>query len=203
MRALREETKPQSWGNGPGKKSEDDFGGGSGHGDPFEDGEVTTESDEVDLTQLQNRRKKDEKGNKVADGHASMAENRTARLNGKLKNEQAEARKLRTQLAASNLLNVKLAYTNKLLQLESLTKRQKAAIVERLEEATTLRDVKLVYEGLTKALKKRSLQESVTVRAHGSSSSVTATTGAPGVVTEGYETRRWAQLAGLDSKKND
>jgi hypothetical protein len=104
LRSLREETKPDSWGNGPGDSEIlADFGDGKEEGDP-RDQEITDlspgiasrplgESDDQDLEeqddqdldesddddleeacgedldQLQNRRKQDEYGTDVSDGH--------------------------------------------------------------------------------------------------------------------------------------
>jgi hypothetical protein len=198
MRALREakaETKAQSWGHGVDKNAADDFGGGHMEKEPFEDGEVTTEADESnEVNQLQNRRKKDEKGNKVADQHDSMAEARFAK--NSRSRELAETQKLRAELAETNLINAKLVATTKLLQLESLNKRQKAAIVDRIDEAKSPREVDLIYKSLTRALEKKPLAESVQ-RVRGSSSAVSQTSGAQGTLSEGFDTARMAKLAGL------
>lgn len=102
---------------------------------------------------------------------------------------------LRGKLNESNLFNAKLLATNKLLQNESLSAKQKSSAVERLDEAKTVREVKLVYESIVKALYgRRSLEESKTVI--GSSSRATA----PGAkLTESVSTEsdRWARLAGI------
>ncbi len=195
MRRLKEETKPQSWGNGYGKASEDDFGGGKADHEPFEDGHVTTEADESSEDEDQVHEVDTRKGaKKVAEQKASQ--------NGKLRLEQSEIqnKQLRAQLAATNLFNTKLVYTNKLLQLETLTKRQKAAIVERLEETKTTRECKLIYESLMKALSSKKLQESAGAKTRGSASEVLTSSGAPKVISESIETQRWAELAGLTGK---
>lgn len=108
-----------------------------------------------------------------------------------------ETKNLRTKLAETNLFNAKLLYTNKLLQNESLTKRQKAEVIERLDEARSEREVKLVYESLTKTLQstKSSLTESKSAPVIGSSSR--ATRPASSNLNEGIETDRWARLAGI------
>jgi hypothetical protein len=91
---------------------------------------------------------------------------------------------------------MKLLYTNKLLQNEALTKRQKADIIEKLDEATTDREVKLVYESLVKTLsgKGKTLSEGAN-RVLGSSSAPTRA--ASTVLNEGFEADRWAKLAGI------
>ena len=119
-------------------------------------------------------------------------------LNGSQKREAGDSDNLRKKLAETNLFNMKLLYTNKLLQNESLTKRQKADVIERLDEAKTEREVKLVYESLVKTLagsSRANISESTQNRVLGSSSSPTRP--ASTVLNEGFEADRWAKLAGL------
>ena len=102
---------------------------------------------------------------------------------------------LRNKLAETNLLNAKLVFTNKLLQSESLTARQKAQVISQLDEAKTLREVKLVYESLAKTLAtpRKPMTES---RVLGSSSQATRSASAQ-PLNEGFESERWAKLAGI------
>lgn len=107
---------------------------------------------------------------------------------------------LRKQLAEQNLLNVKLVFANKLLQNESLTKRQKAHVIEQLDEARTEREAKLVYESLVKSLSpSKPLREGRDAKIIGSSSRVTRRASTP-ILNEGFETDRWAALAGITKK---
>jgi hypothetical protein len=105
--------------------------------------------------------------------------------------------KLRNELAETNLFNAKLLYSNKLLQNESLTRRQKAEVIQRLDEASNEREVKLVYESLVKALSgaSRQLSEVAERRVLGSSSQATRPASTP--MNESVELDRWAKLAGL------
>lgn len=116
--------------------------------------------------------------------------------NGASTESSKETSVLRQKLAETNLFNTKLLYCNKLLQNEALTKRQKAEVIERLDEAKSEREVKLVYETLVKTLSgsPRRVTEG-TSRVLGSSSQ--ATRPASSVISEGYEADRWARLAGL------
>ena len=119
-------------------------------------------------------------------------------LNGAPRRSAGETSHLRTKLAETNLINTKLYYTNRLLQNESLTKRQKAAVIERLDEARSDREVKLVYESLIGTLKgstSNRLTESVDRGVMGSSSRPARPASA--TLTEGFETDRWARLAGI------
>ena len=117
--------------------------------------------------------------------------------NGVSSRSTDETASLRKKLAETNLFNMKLLYSNKLLQNESLTKRQKAEVIERLDEASSEREVKLVYESLIKALSgtSRSISEGAQRKVLGSSSQ--ATRPAATTISEGYEADRWAKLAGL------
>jgi len=105
---------------------------------------------------------------------------------------------LRNKLAETNLFNAKLVYTNKLLQNEALSKKQKAEIIQRLDEANSLREVKLIYESLTKTLAgtSRPLAENADRKVMGSSSR--AMRPASTSLNEGYETDRWQKLAGIN-----
>jgi len=107
------------------------------------------------------------------------------------------ATNLRTKLAETNLFNTKLLYSNKLLQNESLTRRQKAEVIERLDEARSDREVKLVYETMVKSFggTGRQLSEAADRRVIGSSSQ--ATRPASTLMNEGVELDRWAKLAGI------
>jgi len=111
--------------------------------------------------------------------------------------EQKVVKDLRTKLAEMNLFNAKLLYTNKLLQSESLTNKQKASIIEHIDEVKTEREVKLVYESLTKTLgsPSRLVKENADRKVVGSSS--TTTRPASTNLSEGFETGRWAKLAGI------
>lgn len=121
--------------------------------------------------------------------------------NGRSQRFAEETVNLREKLAESNLFNAKLLYTNKLLQNESLTKRQKAEVIERLDEAQNIREVKLVYESLTKALQGgstgRTVSESVSRGVVGSSSRPARPAATTNTLNEGYEADRWAKLAGI------
>ena len=111
--------------------------------------------------------------------------------------ERSAETNLRNKLAETNLFNAKLIYTNKLLQNDSLSKRQKASVIERLDEARSLREVKLIYESLAKTLagNSRPLSESADRKVLGSASRPTRP--ASTSLNEGVETDRWAKLAGI------
>ncbi len=109
-----------------------------------------------------------------------------------------ENRELKKQLSEMNLFNAKLLYVNKLIQNRNVSSKQQRAIVEALDNAKTIREAKLVYEGLTRSLNKKSLSEG-TRRVLGSSSKPTRS--GSSTVSESAQTNRWATLAGIKTNK--
>jgi soluble cytochrome b562 len=103
-----------------------------------------------------------------------------------------QADDLRSKLAESNLLNVKLLCTNKILQ-TSLTEAQKRAVQRRFDEAKSVDEVKALYKRVIKQVSKTDLNEGKVI---GSSSQPTRTSGMT-VISENVETDRWAKLAGI------
>jgi hypothetical protein len=131
-------------------------------------------------------------------GMLAEAAHKGAALNGTPKSSAAETN-LRNKLAETNLFNAKLLFTNKLLQNESLTKRQKAEIIERLDEAKSEREVKLVYESLVKTLSASTskITESTERGVIGSASRPSRSAASTSTLNEGFESDRWARLAGI------
>jgi len=105
-----------------------------------------------------------------------------------------QADDLRSKLAESNLLNVKLLCTNKILQ-TSLTEAQKRAVQRRFDEAKSVDEVKALYKRVIKQVSKTDINEGKVI---GSGSQSTRTSGMT-VISENVETDRWAKLAGIKS----
>jgi len=124
-----------------------------------------------------------------------------SRKNRALNNQLAEFKKavlaLRSQLSEMNLFNAKLLYANKLLQNKDITNTQLRSMVEALDNAKSLREVKLLYKTLTESIrgKKTSLSESSVRRAVGSSSRPTRSAASD---NRSPEVDRWALLAGIN-----
>jgi hypothetical protein len=200
-----------------------DFGGGEDEGEPFLDGEVSTADKDNMVKQsgkpgTTDKVKTPPKG-RVAEAKRAIAARRAKIVSESTKNvdykQLAESRaakieSLRKQLTETNLLSAKLLKANKLLQQEGLSSTQKAQIIDRLDEAESLREVKLVYETLVKAFvskKNSTISENTAPRSviAGSSSRMMSRSSVAPVLnegtTEGFETTRWAELAGIYSKK--
>jgi len=87
-----------------------------------------------------------------------------------------------------------------LLQNESLTARQKASAIERLDEAQSIREVKLVYESIVKALGREKSKINESARGGVGSSSRPVSSGGATLLNEGAIVDRWAKLAGINNK---
>lgn len=110
--------------------------------------------------------------------------------------ETADTKKLRTQLAESNLYVAKLEHANKLLQNGSLNSKQKTALISKLDEAKSVRDVKLIYDTATKQSAQRGRIAESHNRVVGTSSGVVKP-GSKNVVNEGVDLDKWARMAGI------
>jgi hypothetical protein len=168
------------YGGKSGKKG-DSFGGGKREGDAFESPPSINKLAEV--RRLQRNLKNETRRNRD--------------LQGKLNKYRSAVETLRGQLTEMNLFNAKLLYVNKLLQNKSVSNSQKKSIIESIDNARTLREVKILYKGLmgtTQKTKSKTLSESRVRRTLGSSSKATR----PGSTQNGVaEVNRWAKLAGL------
>lgn len=73
--------------------------------------------------------------------------------------ELAEAYKtienIKTELHETNILNAKLLYANKIFKAKNLTDNQKVKVLESFDKASTVKEVKLVFETLTEGLKEK------------------------------------------------
>lgn len=121
-------------------------------------------------------------------------------LRGKLDEYKGAVEDLRDQLNEMNLFNAKLLYVNKLLQTKGLDASQKKTIIESIDNAESLREVKLVYKTLSESVSRKTdtLNESNIRKLAGSSSRPTKSGST--LITESSasgQVDRWARLAGL------
>ena len=137
----------------------------------------------------------------VANATKKLQESRSNSGAARPAENTAENATLRKKLAETNLFNAKLLYTNKLLQNEQLTARQKAQVIKQLDTAKTVREAKLVYESLANTLAGTSkpVTEGKDRQVLGSGSRATRPASTQSL-NEGYEAERWAQLAGITKR---
>ena len=117
-------------------------------------------------------------------------------LQAELESYQSAVADLKSQLAEMSLFNAKLLYTNKLLMNSDLSQTQRAQAIETLDDAASLREVKLLFKTLTESFSKRAEDKS-TSRTIGGSSRPTKS--ASMNLNESKETNRWALLAGINN----
>jgi len=134
----------------------------------------------------------------VAEAARKIQESRENRGATRQAKDSAVVNNLRNKLAETNLFNAKLLYTNKLLQNERLSTKQKSQMIKQLDGAKSLREVKLVYNSLAETLAgdSKSMNESADRAVIGSASRVTKPASTQ-TLNEGYEAERWAKLAGI------
>ena len=185
----------------------DQFGGGDDEGELYldvdEDDLINALADElgdpgVPTPKVENRRRVRRSGRRNA--------RRTARPSRRLQNENkalsVKLQKANSQLNEMNLFNAKLLYVNKLMQNKNLSTKQQRAIVEALDNAKTIREAKLLYQGLAKSVKRKSLTEGASRRPIGSASKSTRRSGTKlNESKSGAVADRWAILAGINKNK--
>jgi hypothetical protein len=155
----------------------------------FGDGELE-EVDEVEINALDNAKKhKLKKLKEARDNRALVTQ---------LNEYRSAVETLREQMTDMNLFNAKLLYVNKMLQSKDLTPKQQKVVIEAIDGAKTLREVKMLFKSLTESLtggNGATLNESATRFNAGGSSR--ATSSAAARTGETAEVDRWAMLAGL------
>jgi hypothetical protein len=105
---------------------------------------------------------------------------------------------LKQELQETNLLNAKLLYTNKIFKAKNLTDPQKVKVLESFDKATTVKEVKLVFETLTESLNnnKKNINESK-VRGFASKTTAPVTTSKQPIIESNDAFLRMQKLAGL------
>ena len=83
-------------------------------------------------------------------GGAKMGAMKTKRMEEELNEALRTVKVLRGQLQEVNLLNAKLLYVNKVFKANNLTEGQKVNVVAAFDRAETVKEVKLVFETVSK-----------------------------------------------------
>jgi len=105
---------------------------------------------------------------------------------------------LRDRLNEINLLNAKLLFSNKLFRANSLSESQKLRVVEAIDRANTIREVKLVYATLAENFKTKGKKLTESKKPVPSASKTVASTKPAQVITEGADiAARFRVLAGV------
>jgi len=104
-----------------------------------------------------------------------------------------EIEELKAELHEVNLLNAKLLYTNKIFRAKNLMESQKVKVLEAFDKASSVKEVKLVYETLNEGIK-----EKAPIRENLGSASKPAGVAPKQVIVEvDSQVARWQKLAGI------
>ena len=131
--------------------------GGEMPADEMTDEELPQDLEEVDLAALLEEYEAEmEEGTHSKEDVGMNEENAYAKELEEMKKELEEAystiKTLRGELNETNLLNAKLLYTNKIFKAKNLTESQKVKVLSTFDKATTVKEVKLVFESLNTTL---------------------------------------------------
>jgi len=128
-------------------------------GEPQPDDMVSADDEEIDLdellAELEGLAKKDsvEEAKKK---HKEKEDKEKKKMEKDLKEAIHTINTLRSELSEVNLLNAKLLYLNKVLKAGNLSEGQKAGLVTAFDKASSIKEVKLVYETVKESFKKPS-----------------------------------------------
>jgi hypothetical protein len=106
-----------------------------------------------------------------------------------------EIDELKADLHEVNLLNAKLLYTNKIFRAKNLQEAQKVKVLEAFDKASSVKEVKLVFETLNEGIKntpKTQIKESL-----GSASKAAGVAPTKTIVEVDSQVARWQKLAGI------
>ena len=158
-------------------------------GENFEEEDVDVEvEDDVDVdveseeeVEISESKKGNEEEQKRAEGAIRDDRDHIKKLKGDIEDQEKKLAKLkkdakkeldeayaavdtlRSELSEVNLLNAKLLYTNKIFKSKNLTESQKVKVLGAFDNATTVKESKLVFETLSEGLKskKKPIRESL------------------------------------------
>ena len=131
-------------------------------------------------------------------GHGMTKGHKVFEESEELEEALATVAELRTQLQEVNLLNAKLLYVNKVFKANNLTESQKVNVVAAFDKAETVKEVKLVFETVSKNV----VTKPTTIKEHksfaSSAAGTAATAGKKEIISEVSEqVARWQKLAGI------
>jgi hypothetical protein len=104
---------------------------------------------------------------------------------------------LKQELQETNLLNAKLLYTNKIFKAKNLTDPQKVKVLENFDKATTVKEVKLVFETLTENLNNKKTVTESKMRGFASKTTAPVVTNKQPIIESNDAFLRMQKLAGL------
>ena len=164
--------------------------------------EMEVKDEEVDLAELLREIEEMEDVDSLEEAKKKKEEKKEEKEDEdkkKMKKELDEAysviKSLKSELNEINLLNAKLLYTNKIFKAKNLNESQKVKVLSSFDKATTVGEVKLVFETLNEGIKvaKNTIKENL-----GSASKATITPNVKKPIVESNDAfLRMQKLAGI------
>jgi hypothetical protein len=164
--------------------------------EPEMEEEMEEEMDEdIDINEIIRSLREEDEEEQVTEEH-DEEEEKTETPAAELEEAYDVIRFLKSKINEVNLLNAKLLYSNKVFRNFTLNEAQKMKVIENLDRAYTLREIKLVYSTLVEGFKMPSSRK--VVKESFASKPVASTKPAMQVLSEGTElANRFKKLAGL------
>jgi hypothetical protein len=156
--------------------------------------EEMSDEESVDIEELLKEIEEEEIEEGYEDNGLEELENEAIhQLSSELEEAHSTIQSLRSDLNEVNLLNAKLLYTNKIFKSKNLNESQKVKVLTSFDQATTVRETKLVYQTLSEGLKVKTgktIKESL-----GSASKSILTENAKSPIIENDNFNRMKELA--------
>jgi hypothetical protein len=119
----------------------------------------------------------------------------------KMEEQLAEAhnaiKTIQSELNEVNLLNAKLLYTNKIFRARTLSESQKVKVLEAFDKASSVKEVKLVFETLSNSAKEKKSSINESMFGGASKASGIAPTAKKPIFEVNDQFARWQTLAGI------
>ena len=164
------------------------------------DGEIEVEDDEETAVDENKRTDAEQEGYKDGfedakdDIEDKLKDMKVSEAEKEMEEMKKEVDELKKELNEVNLLNSKLLYVNKIFRGKNLTENQKAKVLGAFDKATTVAEVKLVFETLNEGLTtgKAAIKENL-----GSASKAISTPARKPIMEVDPQISRWQKLAGI------
>jgi len=168
-----------------------------------EEEETETEVvDEIDLNELLAEIELLEKKNKKKAMKDKEEKEKEDKETKKLKEDLQEAmdslNELKSELDEVNLLNAKLLYTNKIFKAKNLSETQKIKVLSTFDKASSVKEVKLVYETLSEGLTTSTEKKSPIKESLGSASKAMGMAPKKPIIESNEVFARMQRLAGIN-----
>jgi len=170
-----------------------------------EEEETETEVvDEIDLNELLAEIELLEKKNKKKamkdkeEKEKDEEDKETKKLKEDLQEAMDSLNELKSELDEVNLLNAKLLYTNKIFKAKNLSETQKIKVLSTFDKASSVKEVKLVYETLSEGLTTSTEKKSPIKESLGSASKAMGMAPKKPIIESNEVFARMQRLAGIN-----